>query len=575
MRQLSSYTSIARWLLSYWKDFRGQALLNTFLGISLVGLNLGLVAATKLTIDIATGQCRDFTLLQGLSLIGGIILTQVFLGFVSRWVKAVLGVRSQNRMQRRLFHRLLCGDWSSLRQYHSGDVLNRMLKDVSNIVSLLTEDIPAILTTLVQFIGAFLLLYYMDRHLALIVVIIAPFFILVSKLYVRRLRRLTHEVREADSGIQAMMQESMQHSLVIKTLERVEHVVGKLAQQQGHLRACVMHKTTYSSISAMVMSLGFGIGYMVTFAWGVYQLQEGTGGYGQFLAFIQLIGQMQSPVRALSQYIPVLISAATASERLMEMEQMPLEKSMLEVSSLRETPQSGRENILPAPEPIDTLLLENVDYTYVNGSRPILQNFSYSFPPGSITAIQGETGAGKTTLIRLLLALVAPLKGKVGFRSPDGRFSAIDVTSRRRFSYVPQGNTLLSGTIRENLLLGNPFAHEAEMWRALHVATADFVKQLPLRLDTLCTEMGGGFSEGQAQRLCIARTLLRDSEVMIFDESTSALDAETESKVIERIIDYCQGRTLIFITHRPSVLKFCTQHLKLSRHSSFPEQSLC
>lgn len=570
MRQLSSYRAIVQWLASYWRDCRYQALLNTLLGMSLVGLNLALVATTKLTIDVATGHGTHFTLPQGIALIGAIILAQILLGLASRWVKAVLGIRSQNLMQRRLFERMMRSEWLSLRSYHSGDVLNRMLKDVNSLVSLLTEDVPSILTTLVQFVGAFLLLYYMDEHLALVVVVIAPFFILISKLYIRRLRRLTHEVREAESRVQTMIQESVQHALVIKTLERVDYMAQRLAGLHLHLRGRVIERTTYSSISATLMNFGFGLGYTVTFVWGIYQLQEGTSSYGQFLAFIQLVGQLQSPVRTLSQYIPVLINSTTACERLMDIEQMPLDTAMPLGISLRESPQYGRENTLPAPTPIDTLVLEQVNYRYAAHTRPILQDFSFTFPPGSITAILGQTGAGKTTLVRLLLALLHPNSGQVGFRSPDGKFSPISAATRRRFAYVPQGNTLLSGTIRDNLLLGQPQATTADLQRALHLAAADFVEQLPLGLDTLCTEQGGGLSEGQAQRLCIARALLSEREVMIFDESTSALDNHTEQTIVERITQHYKGRTLIFITHREAILQHCTQQLQLSRVVSAP-----
>lgn len=564
MRQLSSFRSLLQWTAGQWRTFRRQALLNVLLGVLLVALNLTLVAVTKWTIDVATGHTTHISLTGGLLLIGGIIVCQVLLAFAQRWVRATLGVRTQNKMQARVFEDLLRSDWSSLRRYHSGDVLNRMLKDINQLVSLLTEDIPAIITTLLQFVGAFLLLYYMDKHLALMVVVIAPFFILISKLYVRKLRRLTHEVRNADSRVQTMLQESVQQSLVVKTLERIDYMMLRLEGLHGRLRSSVVHKTTYSSLSAMIMSLGFGLGYMVAFTWGIYQLQEGTSSYGQFLAFVQLVGQLQSPVRSLSQYIPVLINATTSCERLMEMEQMPKETAHSSHSSC-ETPQQGRGNTLPAPEAIDTLCVEAVSYRYTSNSRDILCDFSCQFPPGSITAILGETGAGKTTLLRLLLSLLSPQSGRVGFRSPDNYFSPMTAATRCRLAYVPQGNTLLSGTIRDNLLLGNPAASEAEMLEALRVAAASFVEQSPQGLDTPCSELGGGLSEGQAQRICIARTLLRPSEVIIFDESTSALDTKTEVKVIESIIDYCKGRTLIFVTHRPSVLQYCTQELHLKR----------
>ncbi len=571
MSKLSSYRQILGWLPRFWKKFYLQAILNTLLGVAQVGLNLAFVWGTKLAIDVATthqqGQAGLRSLPQCLMLLGGIMLVQVGLGFANHWVKAILGVRAQNMMQQLLFTRLLGSEWMGLRRYHSGDVLNRLLKDVGALVSLLTEDVPAFITTVCQFLGAFVFLYVMDRRLALIVVIIAPFFILVSKLYVRKMRRLTHEVRESDSHIQSLIQESIQHALVVKTLERVDFVGQRLSSAHHTFTLRVAEKTKYSSLSAMVMNLGFAAGYLFTFAWGVLSLQSGVITYGALLAFIQLVGQIQGPVRALSKYIPVFINASTACERLMELDHLPQEVR---------APQSPHPGVPTLPDHMPDLgtpfllRLEGVSFRYASKSRPILRDCSFDFCPGSITAVLGETGAGKTTLIRLLLALIRPTEGSVLLVTPDGCTRPLTASDRRLFAYVPQGNTLLSGTIRDNLLMGCPTATEEELHTVLHVAAADFVFNLPLGLDTPCSEMGGGLSEGQAQRIAIARGLLRPCPIFLFDESTSALDAQTEELVVERIVRFLHGRTLIFITHRPALLRFATQQIRLERQHNEP-----
>lgn len=536
-----------RWLSVNSRMYWMQMVLNILLGTGYVVTTLAFVWATKWTVDIATGAAEG-NINHSIALLVGIMITEIALGFSSKWVRAVLGVRARNKMQERIFNRLLMCEWLSVRKYHTGDVLNRVMEDVVVVVNLLTEDLPSLLTTIFQLVGAFLFMYLMDSRLAIIVICIAPVFVLFSKLYIHKLRGLTHEVRSMESNVQSCIQESLQHSLVVKTLERVDYVTDRLASNHRLLRQKVVEKTWYGSISQLVMNAGFSLGYLVTFVWGVKNLQAGIITYGALTAFVQLVGQIQHPIRTLTRFVPVFISAFTATERLMELEEIPLEEK-------GEAPAAIGHQTAP------TITLEGVNYRYDAHLRSIIKDFNYSFPAGSTTAIVGETGAGKTTLIRLLLALVKPTEGRVAI---DGE--CVTAGHRRAFTYVPQGNTLLSGTIRENLLMGNPEATDDELWRVLEVAAAAFVKRLPDGLDTVCSEMGGGLSEGQAQRVCIARALLRRCPVMLFDESTSALDEQTEQKVVERIIEYAQGATLIFVTHRPAVLKHCDQVLRLKRN---------
>ena len=551
MSKLSSIRHIVAWLLPYWRKHWLHACINASMGICSVLLGLGFVAGTRLATDVATGHEQGYTLNEAIAILAVILLVQISLGVVSRWVAAILGVRAQNAMQETMFRDILGADWMSLRRLHSGDVMNRLLRDVGVLVTLLTSEIPSLLTTIFQFTAAFLYLYFIDKRLAIILVIIAPFFLLVSKLYVRRLRRITHDIREKESKVQSIIQESLQHSLVIKTLHRVPYVVERLTRTHLALRKGIANKTVYSSFSATLMNIGFSTGYMVTFAWGAYQLQQHAITYGAMIAFIQLVGQIQGPIRSLSQYVPIFVNASTACERLMELDDMPHEQ----IEKVYETPQST---------PLGIEFCE-VSYAYPDSKKQVVQHFSYSFAPGSITAILGETGTGKTTLVRLLLALMPPQSGRVELVDGQGHRTSISPSVRPLIAYVPQGNTLLSGTIRENMLLGNPEATDEMMHAALLDAAADFVLTLPEGLDTHCTESGGGLSEGQAQRVCIARALLRDAPILLFDESTSSLDAQTETRVIENIVNHHRGKTMLFITHRPKVLEYCTQRLDLSQ----------
>ncbi len=541
-------SAIAKYLLHLLKGNRMQTTLNTLAGVALVLLDLAFVAATKVVIDVATHHNSTFSLSEGFMMMGGIMLLRIALTLALRWIRSILGVKARNAMQRHIFKRLLNGDWESLRAYHTGNLTNRMETDVADVVGFVTEDIPSLVTTLVQFVGAFLFLFYMDSTLACVVVLVVPFFLLASKLYMRKMRALTHDIREDESHIQSTIQETLLHAMVVKTLMRTAHFAQRLFTQQQTLHQRVLHRTRYSTISLGITNFGFGLGFLITFIWGAINLEKGAITYGAMLAFIQLVGQIQTPVRTLARFVPVFIKAFTATERLMELDAIPQESE-------------SEESV---PEGPLGICFDHVSFAYPNGKRHILNDFSFNFPAGKTTAIVGETGAGKTTLIKLTFALIHPQKGSIKLTSSQ---SIHDITPslRKHFSYVPQGNTLFSGTIRSNLLLGNPNATEEDMLEVLNLAEATFVKESPNGLDTPCGEAGDGLSEGQAQRIAIARALLSQGRIMVFDEATSALDSETEKRVLNNISLAYPTRTVIFITHRAEVLKHADLTLHINR----------
>ena len=538
---------IFQWLWRVLQGNRLQAILNATIGLLGVGLGLSSVWAMQRAIDIASGAL-DGSLYVAVGVMAALILGEFAVGISRVWVRNILGVKAQNRMQQRVLARLLRSEWRGREAMHSGDIINRLEQDVKTVVTFLTETLPSTVSTVAMFVGAFVYLLQMDTWLAITTVAILPIFILVSRIYIAYMRRYNRKVRDTDSLIQSLLTETMQHRMLVKTMEADEQMLHRLDNTQQTLRQWVRKRTAFSVASNFFLNLGFSIGFLIAFLWGALRLYAGTLTFGGMTAFLQLVNRIQGPARDLAKLVPAFVSVFTAAERLMELEDIPEE-------------QQGEPCMLPAPCGVR---FEHVTFNYgAPGQQPALQDFSVDFKPGSCTAVMGETGSGKTTLIRLLLALIKPHQGSITIYFQGGEGESLSSLHRCNFVYVPQGNTLLSGTLRENLLLGNPCASEEQMQEALRLACADFVSELPDGLDTRFSEQGGGLSEGQAQRIAIARALLRPGSIMLFDEATSALDADTERKVLENILKDRQ-RTVIFVTHRKAVIDYCDQVLHIS-----------
>lgn len=541
-----STKEIYAWLWLAWKGNRTQAMINAIIGLLGVMVSLTVVWGMQHAIDVSSHVISG-SIVMAVVVLGILFFADFGLHVASIWVRNLLGIKAQNRMQQHLLDRMLRSEWKGRDSYHSGDVLNRLEFDVTNVVTFLTETIPNSLSTLTLFIGAFTYLALMDWRLAIVIIAMVPFFILLSRVYVRQMRRLVKDVRTSDSKVQSVLQESIQHRVLIKTLESDDFIVNRLETTQNKLRKKVVKKTKFSIFSSTVLQFGFVLGYLIAFAWAAFRLSAGTLTFGGMTAFLQLVNKIQSPARQLTQLVPAFVSVFTAAERLMELEEVPLEKQ-------------GDAIELEAPCGIK---LNNISYQYFDADTPVIKDLSFDFHPGSCTAVLGETGSGKTTLIRILLALLKPTSGSVEIYGREERMN-LNPLMRTNFVYVPQGNTLMSGTIRENLKMGKENATEEEMNKALKKSCAAFVLNLPNGLDTVCSEQGGGLSEGQAQRIAIARSLLRDKSIMIFDEATSALDPETEKQLLKNILAH-HDKTVIFITHRPAVVEYCNQVLTIEK----------
>ncbi len=535
-----------RWLWQAWRGNQLQAVLNAVLGLLGVAVSLTQVWAVQHAIDVAS-HVKQGSIYWAVAFMGALVLCNFAISISSIWVRNLLGIKAQNRMQQQMLDRILRSVWHGKERMHSGDIINRLEGDVNNVVNFLTETLPGTLSTVTLFLGAFFYLYSMDHRLALIIIVLIPIFIFFSRIYFGRMRMLTRQVRDCDSKVQSVLQETVQNRMLIKTLESDTAMVDKLENTQSELRHRVVKRTRFSVLSNLALNFGFALGYLVAFLWSALRMSAGTLTFGGMTAFLQLVNKIQAPARSLTKLVPAFVSVFTAAERLMELEENPLE-------------EQGDPISVAAPCGIR---LTNASYHYDDSDENVINQLSFDFKPGSCTAILGETGAGKTTLVRLLLALVAPQSGTVEIYN-HRQTLALTPRMRCNFVYVPQGNTLLSGTIRDNLRLGRLDATDDEMLSALRTACADFVEQLPDGLDTSCSESGGGLSEGQAQRISIARALLRNRSIMLFDEATSALDPDTERQLLQNILA-THEKTIIFITHRLAVVDYCDQTLQIEK----------
>jgi ABC-type bacteriocin/lantibiotic exporter with double-glycine peptidase domain len=333
-------------------------------------------------------------------------------------------------------------------------------------------------------------------------------------------------------------------------MENEGRMEGRLDDLQDREYDQIKERTRFNIFARTMVSAAFSFGYIAAFLWGVYGISKGSITFGVMTAFLQLVGQVQRPVVNLTRQIPSFVYSTTSVDRLMELEDAPKESAGDPVKL------AGAAGIR----------VEGVAYRYPDGKRMILKDLSYDFPPLSRTAIVGETGSGKSTLIRLMLALLKPVEGRVVLYDEAQEVPASAAT-RCNLVYVPQGNTLFSGTIRENLLMGNPEATEEQMKSALETAVADFVFTLPDGLETRCGEGGSGLSEGQAQRIAIARGLLRPGSILLLDEFSSSLDPETERKLMDNLTKKAAGKTMIFITHRERIAQLCERTCRIDRLS--------
>lgn len=535
--------AVIRYLVLTIRNCRLLVFMALLLGILEVIVSLLQVWTVKRVIDSASINTGE-SIIRSI----GILTLLIVLGFAltafSTWVGNIEGTRAKNNMRQRILHKLLLSKDSG--KLHSGDIVNRIEIDVSTIINFVGYKIPESASGLIMFAAAMVCLYHLDHYLPILVFGVIVISLAISRIYIKKMHKLIKDVRESEGNIQAVIQDSIQNRSLLKVLEATQTIAERFSFVQSNLFGDMKRSTSFSIRASAIVSAGESFVYILTFLWAALRMSAGTLTFGGMTAFLQLINKVYRPLRNLYGILPSFVGAVTSAERLMEMENWDKELN---------------DNPIKMDGPCG-IMLDNVSFRYDDSSEDVISNLSFDFRPGTSTALIGKTGTGKTTILRLLVALAVPQKGHVRVYNEKESFET-SLSLRCNFIYVPQGNTLMHGTIRDNLLLGNPSATDEEIYEMLHVCCADFVRSIPNGLDTLCHENGGGLSEGQAQRIAIARGLLHGGEILILDEVTSALDEETTKKILDNLFENYADRTLIFATHDTLVIERCQRSCSL------------
>ena len=538
------------WLWHNTVGIRLNMLVRIIAGIGRVLLGLLMVWLCKQFIDVTIRTGSDKDIVQMVICIVAVVIG----GIICRQIYYYLGVKAEAKqstsIRLRIFSHLFRRQMFEQKEMHSGDISSRLEKDISTVSSATTSIIPDLCVTTFQLLGTFLLMQVMDERLAWVLLLLTPVFVMIGKAVAWKIRKMTQEIRRQESVIQMLVQESMEHNAVLRSLESGDWVSGRLDNMQQDLRGKVSHRAQFTVLFRLLIGMSFSLGYIVAFIWGGLQLKAGVITFGVMTSFLQLVSQIQQPILQMVNMMPQMFQASASIDRLEEMEHMEAEEERRDDSCKMEE-QLGLD-------------IQDVSFRYALGDREILSHFTHQFAPGSKTALMGHTGAGKTTLFRLLLGLIKPDKGTMTLFNADSR-QAVSESTRSNFVFVPQGNTLMSGSIRYNLLLAKPDATEEEMRQVLHTAMADFVLNLPEGMDAECGERGSGLSEGQAQRIAIARGLLRPGNIMLLDEISASLDEDTEHELYSRLFAAYPQKTMIFITHRTTVCELCNEVIKLDK----------
>ena len=538
-----------KWIYGYAVRYRAGIVLYILLGLLAIVLGLGGSLSSKFLIDAVVGH-SDRLIVLSAAAYGLLGLSQLLLTAVTRRISAKLNIQASNEIRAEVFSQFLRVDWQSSLDYHSGDLLSRVNQDVSAVADSILGWIPSLITCLFQFVGILAVILYFDPMMALLALVSAPVTVLMSRFLISNLQSFGRKLRDAQAQLISFYEEALQNLQAIKSFSLHKKFTGRLDELQGLYRDVRMDYEMFSLKTHLALScMGFVVSALC-FGWGVYRLWSGYISFGTMVLFIQMASMLSSSFSSLVSLVPSAISATVSAGRIMTILDLPRED--MSVSD------EARMVIESAPFHGVSVRVDKLRFSYDSG-RKIFDSFSLHAEPGEIIGIVSPSGGGKTSLIRALLGLVAPLSGSITLVS-EGNSAPLSPCMRPLITYVAQEKVVFSGTIADSLRMSNPLASEEQMEQALRLACAwDFVSALPGGLHYSMKERGAGLSEGQIQRLAIARALLSSAPVMLLDEATSALDLATERQVLHNILSSDNKRTVLVTTHRPTVLLSCAR----------------
>lgn len=542
-----------KWMYRYAKRYWKSICFYMITGVIGTGMGLGTSLVSKHLIDAVTGvQKSRIGILAALIVVTA--LCSVAANAIISRISAKISIEVQNEIQSDIYHKVIYTDWEELHQFRSGDLLNRLTSDASQVASSIMGWLPNLVVKITQFLCAFILIFYYDPVMAFIALLGAPLTFLISWRVMIKMRIYNKEMRALTSDLMSFQNDSFQNLQTLKAFGLMSLFGEKLEEMQHNYEDKMMEYTRFQVYTSSIMSLaGMSVTY-ICFGWSVYRLWSGYITTGTMLMFIQMANSLISSFRSLMQVVPAAINAATCAGRLMSISELEKEKVVDEkaVKALKKQKMKGI-----------TVNLRNIDVIYKEGNQ-VIEKGNFLAKKGEITAIIGSSGEGKTTLIRIFLGLIYPVSGTAQLLGSNGVCCNISSATRCFFGYVPQGNTVFSGTIAENMRMVKCDATDEEIIEALKQGCAwEFVEQMPQGIHSFIGEHGTGLSEGQAQRLAIARAILTDAPVLLLDEATSALDMETEERVLHNIVSGSGKRTCIVTTHRPSVLSMSDHIYKI------------
>ena len=534
-----------KWIFTYSARYKFAIVFYVFLGIFSTTMGLVSSVASKYLIDIITGyQTSKLTILI-VVMVGSSVVSLALDSVLSR-ITTRLSIYINNDIQADIFDKIVDADWLSLSHYSNGDVLNRFNSDISTVSGNAINWLPSIIIAVYRFVATFLVILHYDWVMALIALGSAPFLLLISRFLIKKQREYSKKVKEMSSQLMSFEVETFYNFDTIKSFGIAPYYSKKLRWWQGKFKDVSLDYNMFSIKSNILMSV---IGMAVQFAafgYCLFRLWTHSITYGTMTLFLQQRSNLSSAFSSLVSIIPAFLNSSVSAHRIRELVELPREVHIPESSELDQYAEKGF-----------SVQMRDLNFAYVEGTDVITQS-EFVAKPGEIVALVGPSGEGKTTMIRLILGLVCPREGQAVIRACDGREVTMNAETRHLFAYVPQGNTILSGTIAENMRTVKEDASDEEIIQALKLSCAwDFVQKMPGGINAKVGERGRGLSEGQAQRVAIARAILRDAPVLLLDEATSALDVTTERQVLRNIITQKPNKTCIVTTHRPSVLNMC------------------